>query len=132
MGRSASAELSIRACFKGKNPTLHTIIIQPDLGAGHIAASGGVERRFRRPLDRQTQLASCLAKFVEGAQTLCIPKSDPKQSIRTKAHTVGVAVPFAILLPNAWFGRQSSGIEFRSEEHTSELQSLMRNSYAVF
>src|SRR3546814_17682764 len=70
MGRSASAELSIRACFKGKNPTLHTIIIQPDLGAGHIAASGGVERRFRRPLDRQTQLASCLAKFVEGAQPL--------------------------------------------------------------
>src|SRR3546814_4285357 len=26
----------------------------------------------------------------------------------------------------------SSGTEVRSEEHTSELQSLMRNSYAVF
>src|SRR3546814_8607565 len=30
----------------------------------------------------------------------------------------------------AWFGTLSSG--YRSEEHTSELQSLMRNSYAVF
>src|SRR3546814_18974089 len=112
MGRSASAELSIRACFKGKNPTLHTIIIQLDLGAGHIAASGGVERRFRRLLDRQTQLASWLAKFVDGAQTLCNPKSDPKQSIRKKAHTVGVADQFAIMTPNTWFGRQYRDIEF--------------------
>src|SRR3546814_9800182 len=31
-------------------------------------------------------------------------------------------------LENALFGRR----KFRSEEHTSELQSLMRNSYAVF
>src|SRR3546814_10848720 len=28
--------------------------------------------------------------------------------------------------------RDSDGCTFRSEEHTSELQSLMRNSYAVF
>src|SRR3546814_18157919 len=106
MGRSASAELSIRACFKGKNPTLHTIIIQPDLGAGHIAASGGVERRFRRPLDRQTQLASCLAKFADGAQKLCIPQSDPKKSIRTKAPTAGVACQLALILPTHVSERQ--------------------------
>src|SRR3546814_4202949 len=31
---------------------------------------------------------------------------------------------------NFWFGHQ--GWEYRSEEHTSELQSLMRISYAVF
>src|SRR3546814_5506270 len=29
-------------------------------------------------------------------------------------------------------GRAGQGIDARSEEHTSELQSLMRNSYAVF
>src|SRR3546814_20127677 len=29
-------------------------------------------------------------------------------------------------------GRSASGAASRSEEHTSELQSLMRNSYAVF
>src|SRR3546814_9585648 len=28
--------------------------------------------------------------------------------------------------------RQAAAMGFRSEEHTSELQSLMRNSYAVF
>src|SRR3546814_6898994 len=28
--------------------------------------------------------------------------------------------------------RPGKGTDFRSEEHTSELQSLMRNSYAVF
>src|SRR3546814_5466718 len=46
--------------------------------------------------------------------------------------------------PGVWFlarleapgltlvGATSPGVPFRSEEHTSELQSLMRNSYAVF
>src|SRR3546814_5131108 len=29
-------------------------------------------------------------------------------------------------------GKQFPGVEVRSEEHTSELQSLMRSSYAVF
>src|SRR3546814_9781465 len=32
----------------------------------------------------------------------------------------------------AWRGRQPAGVQGRSEEHTSELQSLMRISYAVF
>src|SRR3546814_6414869 len=31
-----------------------------------------------------------------------------------------------------WSGRSTQDIEDRSEEHTSELQSLMRISYAVF
>src|SRR3546814_5156854 len=30
------------------------------------------------------------------------------------------------------FGVANAGVEIRSEEHTSELQSLMRTSYAVF
>src|SRR3546814_9503261 len=39
--------------------------------------------------------------------------------------------------PDAWFGRPvvtltAGGKQARSEEHTYELQSLMRNSYAVF
>src|SRR3546814_11396184 len=40
-----------------------------------------------------------------------------------------VAVNDAFVM-NAW--ARDQGIEDRSEEHTSELQSLMRNSYAVF
>src|SRR3546814_9615869 len=33
---------------------------------------------------------------------------------------------------HAWRHRNASTLPERSEEHTSELQSLMRNSYAVF
>src|SRR3546814_5574484 len=35
-------------------------------------------------------------------------------------------------VPTEWRGSQISGLYRRSEEHTSELQSLMRISYAVF
>src|SRR3546814_1346553 len=31
-----------------------------------------------------------------------------------------------------WGEKEDNGFQIRSEEHTSELQSLMRNSYAVF
>src|SRR3546814_9157468 len=34
--------------------------------------------------------------------------------------------------PAAWDAYRAVNAAFRSEEHTSELQSLMRNSYAVF
>src|SRR3546814_5901701 len=35
-------------------------------------------------------------------------------------------------LRRQWFAKRKSIVALRSEEHTSELQSLMRNSYAVF
>src|SRR3546814_10132077 len=38
----------------------------------------------------------------------------------------------ALGLSNIVIGRKRSHISLRSEEHTSELQSLIRNSYAVF
>src|SRR3546814_7950403 len=41
------------------------------------------------------------------------------------------AYPLAILLA-AWLGYEFPRRAWRSEEHTSELQSLMRISYAVF
>src|SRR3546814_9512598 len=34
--------------------------------------------------------------------------------------------------PNLWYVENNNGVAGRSEEHTSELQSLMRISYAVF
>src|SRR3546814_8677106 len=43
---------------------------------------------------------------------------------RSRCHSVGIAVHDAPL--------PKSSVEERSEEHTSELQSLMRISYAVF
>src|SRR3546814_2440014 len=44
------------------------------------------------------------------------------QNISNKGMRLGTDIALTIGLP----------IEIRSEEHTSELQSLMRNSYAVF
>src|SRR3546814_2578609 len=40
--------------------------------------------------------------------------------------------PYADAIASFWKARLASGPRARSEEHTSELQSLMRNSYAVF
>src|SRR3546814_4939599 len=40
--------------------------------------------------------------------------------------------PSAFMLANGYRSGRAGGIRIRSEEHTSELQSLMRNSYAVF
>src|SRR3546814_16524946 len=40
--------------------------------------------------------------------------------------------PAVVRLPMIWHSRKFAGASERSEEHTSELQSLMRISYAVF
>src|SRR3546814_9809771 len=51
-------------------------------------------------------------------------------------HVVGLAAgsgnAFALLPPQNASGNWIKIVQRRSEEHTSELQSLMRNSYAVF
>src|SRR3546814_7727732 len=44
----------------------------------------------------------------------------------------GLTLLFAWLLTNSITRPIGSALDARSEEHTSELQSLMRNSYAVF
>src|SRR3546814_10220218 len=50
---------------------------------------------------------------------------DVLDALRAPAGLVGKLRPQALVVDLA-------GFEARSEEHTSELQSLMRNSYAVF
>src|SRR3546814_7813316 len=56
---------------------------------------------------------------------------DEAFSIRRVAHTARQAL-WAFLLPIIILGGIFGGVATRSEEHTSELQSLMRISYAVF
>src|SRR3546814_6533982 len=50
----------------------------------------------------------------------------------TRIRYTSMSLPYHI--GNGWFGGFLPPVAFaiRSEEHTSELQSLMRNSYAVF
>src|SRR3546814_5860761 len=58
-----------------------------------------------------------------------LPTDDPlfgKGSVRADGRKIHDMYLFEVKKPE-----ESSG-EWRSEEHTSELQSLMRNSYAVF
>src|SRR3546814_3575233 len=69
-----------------------------------------------------------LAKMNEGArrkgEELVYPAAESR-SRPPRAHLVQVEY-------NCGFGSFPCRIGSRSEEHTSELQSLMRNSYAVF
>src|SRR3546814_4664954 len=53
-------------------------------------------------------------------------QADPQGRYAHPADTRGANMAFR------GFGRCGTGTDPRSEEHTSELQSLMRNSYAVF
>src|SRR3546814_5399033 len=78
------------------------------------------------------------AIIVPGSRIRNVPVASPvitldQESIRDSGQsTVADAVR---TIPQNFGGGQNPGIGFnvpRSEEHTSELQSLMRNSYAVF
>src|SRR3546814_10896327 len=50
-----------------------------------------------------------------------------------KPHYLSIAIPLLFAAAGASLDARAAGpLTFRSEEHTSELQSLMRTSYAVF
>src|SRR3546814_6160670 len=77
--------------------------------------------------------------LVTGVQTCALPISNPTKSVPAKpAHHGGCRVGGSQSDPGrpqaaSRRGRspQEAALFFRSEEHTSELQSLMRLSYAV-
>src|SRR3546814_10417749 len=74
----------------------------------------------RVPGDAQASLGSCLRRST--SQGLPMTASTPTIDAAEAAH-------FGALAADWW---NPSGASARSEEHTSELQSLMRISYAVF
>src|SRR3546814_2465144 len=85
---------------------------------GSSAASAG---RSIPGIVRSASFAIAISAPVLPAETA--PPASPR-------FTASIASPIELPRPlrSAWLGLSSP----RSEEHTSELQSLMRNSYAVF
>src|SRR3546814_9833380 len=91
---------------------------------------GGGSRHSR--LQRIRIDAVCLDRQALAADVLDIRKDAVGIALRTRiGERQRLAPPGALLSPRQCHGyRLSPGL--RSEEHTSELQSLMRISYAVF
>src|SRR3546814_4565221 len=52
-------------------------------------------------------------------------------SARSRSSSLQITIGVSPKASRAWVGKARSLSDFRSEEHTSELQSLMRISYAV-
>src|SRR3546814_7931077 len=75
-------------------------------------------RAFERLRGEVSLLRSAIEGLTAARESIDIPDYEP-----TLAHTEKVLAVLA---------QQIDGVRKRSEEHTSELQSLMRISYAVF
>src|SRR3546814_6658133 len=104
--------------------------------------SGGSSRAFDRKRASSRRLSTGLTAVIPSAEQTAELADEPRpwQRIflslakRTMSSTVRKKASY----PSSAISASSSSICFttcagaRSEEHTSELQSLMRNSYAVF
>src|SRR3546814_6016001 len=77
-------------------------------------------------------------KRLESDQTLLVQSGKPVGVFRTHTDAPRVLIANSNLVPHWATWDKFSELDraglmlYRSEEHTSELQSLMRNSYAVF
>src|SRR3546814_8690525 len=64
---------------------------------------------------------------------ISLSRSERFWAPRAGAEASGLALALLLVhIESSWLGNTFSPSSTRSEEHTSELQSLMRNSYAVF
>src|SRR3546814_3323487 len=68
---------------------------------------------------------AAIASLIETCKLGAINPAAYLADVLARIVTRGDGEPIDDLLPGNW-------VDTRSEEHTSELQSLMRNSYAVF
>src|SRR3546814_2251823 len=87
--------------------------------------------RTRFASDEQTARAACATASSPDAHNLFTVV--PGQETGIPASNADIRATLRLSSP-AWFAqpRMTSSMDERSEEHTSELQSLMRISYAVF
>src|SRR3546814_458744 len=112
-------------------------VVQRDLPHGHGAAE--IERHFvrRKQADGFYPVAAFDALFGYLARGRCVDCGNGRAAGHVDAHDRTVHCGEdrdrpAILHHRAHFLQLHIGAGQRSEEHTSELQSLMRISYAVF
>src|SRR3546814_7640515 len=80
----------------------------------------------RRAGRRDSGRTGCNCRLTEGL---------PMPTARLDGQVTDIQRPLCLLQPLCAYTRRGSGKNWgnhRSDEHTSELQSLMRNSYAVF
>src|SRR3546814_6902983 len=82
---------------------------ETDQGPGIFRLTDHIERLFRSAHILQMEIPYTVDEIVQA----------------TKDTVVASGLPSCYIRPIAYYG-------YRSEEHTSELQSLMRTSYAVF
>src|SRR3546814_7954820 len=94
----------------------------PDHGAAAVPA-------YRAAEERPPQFPSLLFDDAHGERPLVGPRNVPQPLTRSPGIDLVVQRNDAEILADADFRRL---LQQRSEEHTSELQSLMRISYAVF
>src|SRR3546814_3310641 len=103
-------------------------VCSSDLAGQHSALRGPVDQPQRRP-----QVAGCEARLLRAGHRFHNRRHRPGSAACVeglhRAHRVDSDLAAELL---AGFLSQERGHRLRSEEHTSELQSLMRISYAVF
>src|SRR3546814_7866251 len=99
-------------------------------GLAHVFESGPARSTLPITSGRRTNqlraLCSCAAAHGQAGGS-CHRSTDPAAVFATISHDPGAALGLSDDLP-----LRLLGAAIRSEEHTSELQSLMRISYAVF
>src|SRR3546814_7012380 len=97
--------------------------------------------RSRRNNQRRRAAASnpippSISRLAPSRHAGLVPASNPPRAVAFEArwtpeHVRGDGRAEPVLQPNAWSSNLASRNPPRSEEHTSELQSLMRTPYAV-
>src|SRR3546814_9088869 len=87
--------------------------------------------RLRPPRSTRTDTLFPYTSLFRSQLDVPVVDGIERPRIQDLGHTVTLPLwPFPLTTPPPW--RPQIGVAFRSEEHTSELQSLMRISYAAF
>src|SRR3546814_10452914 len=102
-----------------------------ELAVGNVAARGDIDivephaRRQRHPDVARLAIRLPVIFAHVGQRQL----ADDRDAM---VHPLAVGDDMLIAQPPEHLGREQAAFDLRSEEHTSELQSLMRILYAVF